>query len=144
LIAFVHQLNRATKVDLADDDQAAADATLEQGSTKSHKAAHTDLAARLRRVEAPKLTGELMLPRILVTDQLLGLRVQVLLRVPPMLSRNAGGTGLLRTFTPEPGPSLTSIRKSPGCSSAPPGLSVQTCPHSSGSSPMPPGSAAPA
>ena len=43
-----------------------------------------------------------------------------------MLSRNAGGTGLLSIFTPEPGPSFTSIRNSPGCSSSAPGLFVHT------------------
>src|SRR5580765_5558257 len=76
---------RTAEIQRSNDDRSAARVPTEQGSTErdEHRQAESD--SRLVGIHRTHLQGELVLPRIAVTDQLLRPRIEVLLADPDAL-----------------------------------------------------------
>ena len=110
----VHRVNRAAQVQAADHDQAALDALLEQGAAQRTKTPpgprRCRSCARRRPAAGPRTRahgdhGRRPVPWPANTGSA---------RRSGRSRRNGAGAGRLRILTPDPGPSVTSIRIKPG------------------------------
>ena len=88
----VHRLNGPAEVHAARDHKPAAHALPKKGPAQREDSADPHLAARPRRVEGPELHGELVGPRVAITDEFAGAGVEVLLGVLYAFN-DAGGAG---------------------------------------------------
>ena len=68
----VERVNRAAQVQAADNDHAAAEALVDQGTAHRHQSRHAQAAAGLAGVIGPKLDGKLVFARIPVAHKLGG------------------------------------------------------------------------
>jgi hypothetical protein len=82
----MYQVDVAAKVKTAHGYKATAEALLKQGTAEAQESRQPKEGTALPGVEGPKLDGELMPPRVTVTNEVASLSIEVLLSVVDVLA----------------------------------------------------------